>query len=135
MHIQNNNFYQEVVDKELSLTGNRRSEIKQEPTKPHEINIPQVDISWAAAFSCVAISWASAFFLLIKLLKSVQYPATLKRNFLHQLPCKNCKYFCNNNYLKCAVQPDLVMTEQASDCSDYCPKNGNIQGRNWKSKK
>ena len=35
--------------------------------------------------------------------------------------CDGCKYFNNNNYLKCALQPKTVMTEQSIDCRDYSP--------------
>ena len=38
-----------------------------------------------------------------------------------QLICHSCRYFSNNNYLHCALQPTIVLTEQSSDCPDYCP--------------
>lgn len=41
----------------------------------------------------------------------------------HQLPCRNCRYFSNNPYLKCAIQPSIALTLQALNCSDYCPQN------------
>jgi hypothetical protein len=37
----------------------------------------------------------------------------------HQVACAGCKYFNNNNYVKCAIHPVTVMTEQAIDCADY----------------
>ena len=36
-------------------------------------------------------------------------------------PCSKCRYFNDNSYLKCAVQPEKVMTKEAKDCQDYCP--------------
>ncbi|MEC4806151.1 MAG: hypothetical protein SAJ12_07075 [Jaaginema sp. PMC 1079.18] len=36
-----------------------------------------------------------------------------------QMPCGNCRFFKNNPYLKCAVQPAKVLTPQARDCQDY----------------
>lgn len=36
------------------------------------------------------------------------------------VPCRNCQFFANNKYLKCAVHPSAVLTEQATNCSDYC---------------
>ncbi len=42
-------------------------------------------------------------------------------NCFHQLPCRNCRFFTNNHYLYCTVHPSIVLTEQALDCSDYCP--------------
>lgn len=38
-------------------------------------------------------------------------------------PCSKCRYFNDNAYLKCAVQPEKVMTKEAKDCQDYCPQN------------
>lgn len=43
--------------------------------------------------------------------------------YFHKLPCRNCRYFANNPYLKCAVQPDIALTVRALNCSDYCPQN------------
>ncbi len=36
-------------------------------------------------------------------------------------PCSKCCYFNDNSYLKCAVQPEKVMTKEAKYCQDYCP--------------
>ncbi|MBD6620569.1 hypothetical protein FNW02_33565 [Komarekiella sp. 'clone 1'] len=38
---------------------------------------------------------------------------------LKQYPCRNCKFFDDNNYLKCAVNPSDVLTKQAINCSEY----------------
>ncbi|QLE46242.1 hypothetical protein FD723_39300 (plasmid) [Nostoc sp. C052] len=39
----------------------------------------------------------------------------------HKVPCHRCQYFSGNPYLKCALHPVTVLTEQAVDCTDYCP--------------
>ena len=41
----------------------------------------------------------------------------LKRS--HQIPCRNCRYFSGNFYLRCAIHPSDVLTEKAVDCADY----------------
>lgn len=41
---------------------------------------------------------------------------------LHQVPCRNCKFFSRNPYLKCAIHPCIALTEKASNCSDYLPQ-------------
>lgn len=38
----------------------------------------------------------------------------------NQVPCRKCRYFTGNFYLKCAVRPSDVLTKKAIDCSDYC---------------
>jgi len=44
-------------------------------------------------------------------------------NQVEPMPCRNCQFFANNHYLKCAVQPSIVLTSQALKCSDYWPNN------------
>jgi hypothetical protein len=55
------------------------------------------------------------------------YPSVPKRikhlfNFKlrHNTLCHRCRYFSNNAYLKCAIHPVTVLTEQVANCSDYC---------------
>ncbi|NHC34689.1 hypothetical protein [Scytonema millei] len=38
------------------------------------------------------------------------------------IPCKRCRFFSNNPYLKCAVQPIITMTKEAIDCAEFRPK-------------
>ncbi len=38
----------------------------------------------------------------------------------YQVPCHQCRYFGGNPYLRCALHPITVLTEQAIDCADYC---------------
>lgn len=40
-----------------------------------------------------------------------------------EVPCRNCRFFSHNPYLKCAVNPSIAMTAQAIDCSDYKPED------------
>ncbi|HEY9698949.1 MAG TPA: hypothetical protein V6D10_16920 [Trichocoleus sp.] len=47
-------------------------------------------------------------------------PTELKKS--HQVPCRNCQFFSSNFYLKCAVRPTDALTDRATDCSDYCPR-------------
>lgn len=43
-------------------------------------------------------------------------------NFV-QSPCRKCRFFSNNLYLKCAVHPITVLTKEANECPDYNPQN------------
>jgi hypothetical protein len=40
-----------------------------------------------------------------------------------KVPCRNCRFFTNNPYLKCAVHPSTALTDQALNCSDYSPED------------
>jgi hypothetical protein len=42
-----------------------------------------------------------------------------------QLPCKKCRFFHNNPYVKCAVNPEIALTRDAVDCSDFRPRDRN----------
>lgn len=36
-------------------------------------------------------------------------------------PCPSCRFFSRNIYIRCAVRPTDVLTQQAIDCPDYDP--------------
>lgn len=42
------------------------------------------------------------------------------------IPCLNCRFFKDSQYLRCAVHPSTVLTKQAIDCLDYqsCESHG-----------
>lgn len=42
------------------------------------------------------------------------------------IPCKKCRFFSSNPYIKCAVHPCIALTEKAINCSDYLPEEGKI---------
>ncbi|WP_319420670.1 hypothetical protein [Pleurocapsa sp. FMAR1] len=39
-----------------------------------------------------------------------------------KIACPKCYYYNNNNYLKCALYPDKVLTDEAKNCRDYQSK-------------
>lgn len=48
----------------------------------------------------------------------------LKFNKYHpKIGCRQCHYFDKNQYLKCAVHPDKVLTKKAKVCRDYQAKS------------
>ena len=47
----------------------------------------------------------------------------LKSSATDKLPCRNCQYFNSNYYIKCAVNPNSVLTDRAADCRDYESNN------------
>ena len=53
-------------------------------------------------------------------------------NRLKQVPCRNCQFYSDNNYLKCAIHPTVALTEQAINCSDYEPPTASDKG--WRLK-
>ena len=86
------------------------------------VHIPEIAISLGGYIGFV-MAWVVFFMMLSKLRTVVDNKMVFKINNLPKLPCQNCQFFSTNNYLKCAVQPSMVMTEEAINCSDYSPKN------------
>jgi hypothetical protein len=68
--------------------------------------------------SFAAIVWVVLFVMHFNFWKSVRSRLS-NLPAVSQLPCTNCKFFKNNPYLKCAVQPDRVLRAEASECPDY----------------
>ena len=36
----------------------------------------------------------------------------------YKFPCYHCQYFNSNHYIKCAVNPEIVLTDRAVNCRD-----------------
>lgn len=68
--------------------------------------------------SLLAIAGIVTVLLGLNLKKNVRNRLTTLQR-VKQMPCANCRYFKNNPYLKCAVQPAKVLTQDAHNCSDY----------------
>jgi hypothetical protein len=50
-----------------------------------------------------------------------------------KVPCHRCRYFSSGNpYLKCALHPVTVLTEQAVDCTDYCLNSKAKRVEKWR---
>jgi hypothetical protein len=100
----------------------KQSEVKQDQIQHDGFNFPDLVIS-LSPLSFVFI-WAIFLLILQKIRSNLDDKVVLTINGLQKVPCKNCQFFSNNHYLKCAVQPHLVMTEEAINCCEYLPKKG-----------
>ncbi|MEA5616777.1 hypothetical protein VB711_02835 [Cronbergia sp. UHCC 0137] len=105
-----------------------QSEIKQTTAQQDNLSIPDLAVS-LTPLGFVFI-WAIILLILQKIRANLDEKMVFSINGLHKVPCKNCKFFSNNHYLKCAVKPDIVMTEEAINCSEYCPKRVNFSAKN-----
>jgi hypothetical protein len=71
---------------------------------------------------CFVTAWALVVLVLWSIWTAVRDgTATVKR--LHQIPCANCQFFTDDYILKCTVHPTSALTEEAINCSDFCPQN------------
>ncbi|TAE61839.1 MAG: hypothetical protein EAZ76_14690 [Nostocales cyanobacterium] len=101
----------------------------------HEyITHEKVDISdLAIALTPLSFVFIWAIILLIfqKIRSNLDHKMYFSIHSLNQVPCKNCQFFANNHYLKCAVKPDIVLTEEAINCSEYCPKKNKFSSNKF----
>ncbi len=105
-----------------------RNEVQQEQAETNALTIPDVVISLTPI--TLIFSWIAFFIILRKSRTSVNNKMSFSIKSLHKVPCKNCQYYTNNNYIKCAVQPSIVLTEEAKNCSDYSPHQGKLSPKN-----
>jgi len=106
----------------LAVDSNSNQTSHSEEGNIYGVTLPQIAISVGGSLGFI-VAWIVFFLMLSKLRTVVDNKIVFKVNSLNKLPCQNCEYFCSNNYLKCAVQPSMVMTEAAKNCSDYSPQN------------
>ncbi len=99
-----------------------QSAIQQEKVQVQYHNIQISDLALSLAPLGFIFVWAFFLLLFHKIRTHTDDKVCLKSKILQKVPCKKCQFFANNHYLKCAVKPDTVLTEEAIDCSEYLPK-------------
>jgi hypothetical protein len=102
-------------------------------TKEPEQQISSTDIGLSASLFLGLMSIATICWALIALVRSkspVFHSSIMIKNrsmadqiSLSQIHCRKCYFFTSNSYVKCAVHPSRVLTEQAINCPDYKPKD------------
>ncbi|MFM2060921.1 MAG: hypothetical protein RLZZ507_591 [Cyanobacteriota bacterium] len=108
----------------VNKTLNRFTQTESKPEYPQQEGLNISDLAIALSPLSFVFIWAIFLFILQKIRSHADNKMAFSINGLHQVPCKNCKFFSNNHYLKCAVKPDIVLTEEAVNCSEYCQKKG-----------
>lgn len=102
----------------LDLNASEQIEIPaSESPMGHEQSFSTGDLL-LVPLSFAAVVWVVLFVMHFNFWKSVRSRLSNLPK-VSQLPCTNCKYFKNNPYLKCAVQPDKVLRAEATECPDY----------------
>lgn len=93
-----------------------KSDTVRDPNLPHFNNSNLLMLLGPLGF---ITGWTILFLMLSKIGIAARDEIffTIKR--FQRVPCRNCQYFSNNPYLKCAVNPGAVLTEEALKCSEY----------------
>jgi hypothetical protein len=106
-----------------------RSEIKEEKSQPQNLNVHEIALNLSPIG--LLAGWVIFFLVLRKIRRILDNKMVFTVKTVHQVPCKNCRFYSNNHYLKCAVQPSIVMTDEAKNCSEYSPKNDKLSGKQF----
>ncbi|WP_193196779.1 hypothetical protein [Nostoc sp. MG11] len=105
-----------------------QNEVKREQTQPNELTIHDVVISLSPLG--FIFGWVIFFIALRKIRTFLDNKMVFTIKGLDKVPCKNCKFYSNNHYLKCAVNPSIVLTEEAMNCSEYSPTKSKFTSKN-----
>ncbi len=91
------------------------------PNVPSSREVTTIQVGLATIPVAFIIALAFIFFQQVKYRKNLYHQLVTSKRY-SSIPCTKCLFFDNNHHLPCAVQPALVMSLQAVDCSDYSPK-------------
>lgn len=91
-------------------------------TKTNGFNIPEYLIAEGSSILAFFIFWTGFLMVMSKLVKgTANNQPVCTANPIQNHRCSKCQYFSKNHFLQCAVQPSLVLTADAINCSDFCP--------------
>ncbi|MBW4610423.1 MAG: hypothetical protein KME22_25215 [Hassallia sp. WJT32-NPBG1] len=110
---------------EIALNQVAKNEVQLEEAKPNEVIMSDTAIAQGGGMIAF-IFFCIGFLLMLSKMNKITLRnecISCSTNSHEKLPCRTCQYFSNNHHLKCAVQPSLVMTTEATTCSDYCRKS------------
>lgn len=113
----NQNLKQYTTLRETDLNQTTQSETQLSNNQLNGVSVYDVVLTFSSV-SLIAIV-AAVCLMVSKIRVDVPNPLGFKIKPSNQVPCKNCRYFSGNFYLKCAVHPHTVLTKEASNCADY----------------
>ena len=105
-------------DKEIITQASTR-EIS--PNIPPSREVTTIQVGLAIIPVAFIVTLAFIFFKQVKYRKNL-YTQVVNLKRFSSIPCRECQFFDNNQQLPCAVQPAVVLSEEAVNCSDYAPK-------------
>ncbi|MBE9193511.1 hypothetical protein IQ230_24880 [Gloeocapsopsis crepidinum LEGE 06123] len=87
-------------------------------------NPPEFAASVLSVYLAIAAGALIVFGILHKRVQS--HMTTELLSHLNRVPCMHCHFFSTNPYLRCALNPVTVLTQEATDCSDYRRRNSKL---------
>ncbi|MEH2420788.1 MAG: hypothetical protein V7K48_07515 [Nostoc sp.] len=122
-------FFSQTSVNQSSFIEAKPIKVIHNDTKLHDEDIPFVAVF--LAHLCFMIVFGIVVYIVLCVCKAVEDPPEnaaqdkdeiVSIKYLQQHPCKNCRFFNNNHYLKCALHPSTALSKQALNCPDYKPK-------------
>ncbi|MFS0514027.1 hypothetical protein ACEYW6_04785 [Nostoc sp. UIC 10607] len=124
-------YHDQMLPKTIAANSNLHqvivSEAQKNQSQTHELTITDIAISLSPVG--FIISWIAFFVILRKIRALLDDKMVFSIKGIQKLPCKNCRFYSNNHYLKCAVNPSIVLTEEAVNCSEYSPGKKNFPSK------
>lgn len=117
--MQANGFIKRTPLGEIKFNQATQSEVQVNQTQPDGIILPST-VMFDHPFY-VILGWV-IFSLMASAIFTVVRSEIFSLEPISQVPCRNCQFFSSNPYLQCAVHPGMALTENAVNCSDYCPQ-------------
>ena len=100
------------------------SEAKLPEAKPDALTLSDGGMLWVSIV--FILGWMLFFVRVLGMQVLVQKEIDDLLKLVDKVPCKSCHFFATNPYINCAVHPSIVLTKQASNCTDYCSQKGNF---------
>ncbi len=91
------------------------------PNIPSSRTVTPTQVGLAIIPVAFVVTLAFVFFKQIQYRKNLYIKLVNLKHF-SSIPCHKCQFFDNNQQLPCAVQPAVVLSEEAMNCGDYTPK-------------
>ncbi|MCC5635450.1 hypothetical protein LC593_06210 [Nostoc sp. CHAB 5844] len=112
--ITKNVYHSEQIETQLVSTTRNN-------TKTQDGDIPFIAVCLASISFVIVLAFF--VFTISEICKFAQNKIGIFNiNIFQQYPCYNCRFFKDNQYIKCAVHPADVLTKQAFNCFDYQSK-------------
>lgn len=94
-------------------------EISPNITPSREVTTIQAGLAIIPVAFVIALTFI--FFKQVKYRRNLYTQLVAFKRF-SAIPCHKCQFFDNNQHLPCAIQPALVLSQEAVNCGDYAPK-------------
>jgi hypothetical protein len=104
--------------------------VKLSRSKKNEDALTMPDVAIYLSPIGFIFSWIVFFVIVQKIRNHIENKMVFRISILQKFPCKNCQYYSNNPFIKCAVEPSIVLTAAAKNCSGYSSKGSVFSPKN-----